>query len=907
MKSIEPSFKRWFDVIILSAIAVSICLLFSPSLQSAGVTLTNLLNRFRWPAHLVFLSGVISLLWLIIIKLGGVRLSDLRSSNTLRYPPIWIPMLIGSISYVWVRRYVYASSSNEVSLEWLSFAVTSIAILAGIVFTGVCYRVLAHEEKSTIKTRKITSLASMGNDFDALVQDPKKLIEWFKKETPVEDPNEDYFDLSIYARRVAGILRESPLKTIAIAGPYGCGKSSILKMIDFYLFEADQPDGLAQSPENGHSYVNPKKIISCSVSGWGFHEHKIAEYILLSAVKKLSEHVDCVGLADLPSHYQAAISSPVSMWAKAIASLLKKSADPMDVLRQMDYVLSSIGKRLVVYIEDLDRNFNDESFWNEAISLLDRLKDLDHVSFILAIGTPKEAVHANILIRIAEHIEIVPPLSWHQLNTLILNFRKLCLQAFEGDITCQSKEDADKRFRVYSTSGSQENQIEEMLGLNPNRPLNAITDSVMTPRSAKAALRRTWQTWQTLHGEIDPDDLLVSSIIRTVSPQIFTFLNKNINRIRSLGRETSIDHQRQEQTQEREKLNKECSDIVNNAQMNSEAMNLLIEFLFPDWKRNKVFKSNVRQGVTLPSRPTDYWERLTKESLDSREVSDQQILQAITKWKTNQEQEPESLAHSLLEVEGFAEKIEQFGFFFDGHEVRRLAEQLFSLILSQNKRRAKQEEHMGFIELWRLSLDNPVDDHEDWILTQIRLAFPISLRFANDLYYYWHNTDRSMVTIERPQPKLWKGVIDAAKNIYGTDPGALAGAIEPGLHYSLFHLIFLYSQPRYGGTGFQEEDWHWLADIILKVGEMKPEAIIPELVGIAIINSGKGESIRLNQEQIDQLFAEKVPEAIQLLSTEFDESELDEDDRRIVEATRREANTWLREHPKQQDKDVSKN
>jgi hypothetical protein len=895
MESMKPSWRRWFNVIVLSLSAAVVCLILGRPFEVVIIGLAKLMNIFAWPAHFVLLSYAVGLLWFIVIKLGGARLSDLCSFSTLRYPPIWIPMLIGSGLYLCLRYYVCTSSTNGVSFEWRSLVWTVLAILAGIVFAGIYYRFPTHKQETRIAHGKTTAWEDPGDTFETLLRDPSRLMGWLTKETPITHPREDYFDLKQYACRIAGILRQPPFKTIAIAGPYGCGKSSILKMIDFYLYNNDQSDGsVKECLDNRHRHIEPERIITCLVSGWGFQGHKLAEYILSSAVKELSHHVDCVGLADLPSRYDAAISSSGSVWAKVLASFMRRSLDPMNVLRQMDSVLGSIDKRLVVYIEDLDRNLHDESFWGETISLLDRLKDLDHVSFIFAIGTPEKEVHADTLLRIAEHIEVVPPLAWHHLNTLIGGFREFCSQAFNRDVTFQAKEKADDRFGFYRGGGSEREQIVEMLNLFPNKPINAITDLVMTPRTAKAALRRTWQAWQTLHGEINLDDLLVGNFIRSVAPEIFTFLNQNIDRLRLLDRETGSEGQKERQAGEREALSKEYFTIADRSKINQEAMNFLIEFLFPGWKQNTFFRSDVPQAVALPPRPTNYWERLTKESLDTLEVSDQEILQQIETWKTNGGQETECLAANLLERPEFAEKMTQFGSIIDGHEVRRLAGQLFHLILSHNERRGKQQHYRGFLELWRLAMDRQVDEHEEWVLAQIRLALPISLRFANDIYFYWHNTEKSMITIDHPQPKLRNGVISAARATYGDKPEALVRAIEPGFHCCLFYLIIVYSQPRYGGSGLDLEDWSWLADPVLKAAATNPGVIIPELIGLAV-RSGREGPDRLDLDTIDRLFTGRTPKVMQLLLTEFDESELDEQGRQNVQFARAQADSWLRE------------
>ena len=329
-----------------------------------------------------------------------------------------------------------------------------------------------------------------------------------------------------------------------------------------------------------------------------------------------------------------------------ISGLFDRSTDAAELLRKMDHVLCAIDKRLVVFIEDLDRNLDDASFWSEAISLLDRLKDLNRVSFVLAIGTTKNAVHSDVLLRVAEHIEVIPPLARRQLYQLTGRFRDMCFQAFKSDHACQSKNDLDARIGLYSAAPEESDLFFALLDSFRDRPIYAMANLVMTPRIAKATLRRTWQTWQTLHGEIDLDDLLVGNIIRTISPETFTFLNQNIGLIRSLGHEATTDNARETQVRTREKLHREYTDTLKDLQINQESMTVLMEFLFPDWTKDSFYKPHVYQGVFRGIEPTDYWERLTKESLDSGDIPDQEILKAITEWKDNKEVGAEELCTS---------------------------------------------------------------------------------------------------------------------------------------------------------------------------------------------------------------------------------------------------------------------
>jgi hypothetical protein len=101
-------------------------------------------------------------------------------------------------------------------------------------------------------------------------------------------------------------------------------------------------------------------------------------------IQECAQHVDCLGISNLPAQYGESIGH-VSTWSKALSGLLPLSYDPMVALERMDRVLLAIDRRIVIFFEDLDRNWQGNDFWVEIIALLDRLKKLDRVSFVLAI------------------------------------------------------------------------------------------------------------------------------------------------------------------------------------------------------------------------------------------------------------------------------------------------------------------------------------------------------------------------------------------------------------------------------------------------------------------------------------------------------------------------------------------
>jgi hypothetical protein len=116
--------------------------------------------------------------------------------------------------------------------------VRTAALMAfAIAFAGLCAKVLEDKRRRPLEPSSEEGHTEV-DSFESLLRDSKRLIEWLDKESPVKDTREDYFDLRVYAGRIVDVLRETPLRTVAIVGPYGCGKSSTLNMVDSYLSRA---------------------------------------------------------------------------------------------------------------------------------------------------------------------------------------------------------------------------------------------------------------------------------------------------------------------------------------------------------------------------------------------------------------------------------------------------------------------------------------------------------------------------------------------------------------------------------------------------------------------------------------------------------------------------------------------
>jgi hypothetical protein len=256
----------------------------------------------------------------------------------------------------------------------------------------------------------------------AFAADPKgRLIPWLMQDKPVTRPEEDLFEAHVFAQRIAELITDRRLGRIGLIGPWGAGKTTVLNLVDFMLHQSESFARRYRERWRGQTSQlpwrvpsSPPLVLTCRVRAWGFVREPAATVVLREAVAELGGYVDCLSVRNLPDEYLAAIKGVAPGWIHA--PLAVASADsPSDQLKRLDPLLEAINARLIVFIEDVDRNVEvpDVSFvqsvknegqgnraevrndltarpaghvFLEIESLLDRMADAQRVSFVLAIS-----------------------------------------------------------------------------------------------------------------------------------------------------------------------------------------------------------------------------------------------------------------------------------------------------------------------------------------------------------------------------------------------------------------------------------------------------------------------------------------------------------------------------------------
>lgn len=185
--------------------------------------------------------------------------------------------------------------------------------------------------------------------------------------------------------------------------------------------------------------------------------------------------------------------------------------------------------RVVAFLEDMDRNVREETFVNESASLLENLKGLEDIPFVLAIGERYQG--QGIAAKRSEHIEVVPPLACQPVLHFPRAFRAYLRRRYPDDIDPRTSEQRREHLSFAGSDTTERIAEAELI----ERPIDALAAQLTSPRILKTSLRRTWLTCARLHGEIDLDDLLFCKVLRASRTEVYLLLNDNVERLRTMS------------------------------------------------------------------------------------------------------------------------------------------------------------------------------------------------------------------------------------------------------------------------------------------------------------------------------------------------------------------------------------
>lgn len=476
--------------------------------------------------------------------------------------------------------------------------------------------------------------------------------------------------------------------------------------------------------------------------------------------------------------------------------------------------------------------------------------------------------------------------------SVIARFREICLTSVPDYIDPVGREDRDARLQIGWPRDMLSRLTSGPRGLTVPE---AIVWVIRTPRTLKLVLRRIWEVWRKLHGEIDFDDLLVLNVLRFGAPPVFRFLRDHMVEIRALEmeepeRNISEDESSKKETQ-RSRVEEIWAEVVATEDFESMSARLLVEWLFPVLKDPSGTTKQVPQGLQSWD-VTDYWERALREKLPEDEIQDQSVLrdlEALSNGVNVQPSADDTVVNRLNSSKRYASVFAYFAeSLLDGAQIRAVASLLFQKMLRIHGPRCHGNKAPGFTLLWRVSIRRPVslEAHDPWLAGELEKALQVSLQFANDLYDQWRAYRDDL--LDRPRGgSIREKYISLARRAFESDAHHLLRILDGEFVYSSYQLAVLFSLEKEGGPGFVGEDWRWFADVLLEAGEIQPDVIIPQLARLLIDlerPDPRRDYVYLpKHDRLLGMFGHDLERLFQLLGTKIDVKKLAAEDRRFVE------------------------
>ncbi|WP_152996236.1 P-loop NTPase fold protein [Pseudoalteromonas sp. H105] len=410
---------------------------------------------------------------------------------------------------------------------------------------------------------------------------------WFKDDSTIKNTEKLEPDLQVYAKRIADRLLKrgdqgggqlKGAQHIALCGPFGCGKSSIVDSI---------ASELAKSPKQSGEWIHS------DISTWGAASGSVAHVVLSHIIDDISQHIDMCAFRALPKHYTEAMKVGGSFFQFASTLL----AGPVDIekrFKKLNDVLEATNHKLLITLQDVDRGTGDdnEKRLNDIAALLDRLKDrgLSHINFIIAMGNENE-VAAEVISKATDYKEGVAAKDCYE---YLSKYTKLCLESAlrpnKGrEIDSYKIAGGRGLLKLDSLNAGQRDSLSSELK-RFEISISYINGSIASLRVLKKVLRRVEQIWQPgkLMGEVNFISLIMVTTFREVYPVQYARYQKLATKENQLLNRWS----------DPQSLKLKITDICkSNDDVQSELLTKFLEHMLRiDWRENDA-ESNSKQIV----------------------------------------------------------------------------------------------------------------------------------------------------------------------------------------------------------------------------------------------------------------------------------------------------------------------
>ncbi|MDF1642451.1 P-loop NTPase fold protein [Thalassolituus oleivorans] len=435
--------------------------------------------------------------------------SCIHIGATLLYPTLHFSVLFGLLTLLAI---VSSTPELNVSLAQSPFIIFTGAFVAAYFGIQVIRNEKLNSERAKKEVHKETKI------IDLLTCDDKTFEDWIMKDK--SETRLDFFDRSPYVDRIKEHLKSSDAgkRGQVLLGEFGSGKTSIINYVKSSL---DQEKWIVSEFDSWQRASKPEDLV---------------RLLMEQVIHDVGQVIEATSIENIPDAFVDALYG-THHWFKVVSGLLK-SKQPEDVLSRLDGLLKIHNKKLLIVIENIDRNEHPEHLVNTIAGMLDKLsfKGSDgestnsNINFIFS--GDKDKIPLETVYRISdckEHVETTIS------TEVILRFMNLCIKKCLDNngngsnliipylskgftITGESLEDINNLQRELDLDAYPADSMNKRMGheLDGYQTLVAATDVISNPRRLKYALRYAYDLWCSdsakLAGEVHIFDLVIYAI-----------------------------------------------------------------------------------------------------------------------------------------------------------------------------------------------------------------------------------------------------------------------------------------------------------------------------------------------------------------------------------------------------------
>jgi Cdc6-like AAA superfamily ATPase len=803
----HPTISRWIDIVLYglagSFFAAYFCLPFSRLIQVS-------LERLFGSPLLIAVQFVCGLLILILLGVihQSIRFRWTHFKHLRCYPPLVTSILIGLLlAEIWPRLNTGILMTN--SEEAIPFYLLSGSYVVVLLLVGVLQRANGSNSPAIVDERVDDETAGARGSWSDYER-------WLVSDDPIALQREDWFGHREIAEACYNRLTEGGY-SIALHGPYGAGKTTICRMIESLSIESKQ------------------RFIFTTVSCWGFESSaSVQQHILDTILSEVSKEVDSLRLQGLPRKYIDAIdahSKPVA----SVVRFFQSASDPVRLLSELEPVLKATKQRLILVIEDLDRNGTNFDR-GDIVALLNRLRKIGNISVILAMAPD----HQLDFLKVCDHFEPVPALSRTDVSKHLNEYRTLLLEHHSPAFILDELEPLEVDDFHLS-------QLERSAS---SRPLvTSLSNVIAAPRQLKVILRAVRSQWEALRGEVRVDDLIVINTLRHVEPKAYYFLIRNYAQFRSAVAASSQNSSYANEARDKllAELKMEWSSVTDGLTSDQRSVQELIRFV--DRSSGPIFGENSigtvrKQSLTDDTRGYIYARRLFSGRVTADECLDQRILGLIQGAKSSREAALELAKAITFDREAsnsylaFYEQVR-----FTNHFV--LISCVYEVMRGLPGLDTREIETPGFLATSKVYSNEVPEQVNVWLKEEVEKCIPSALGLMTYIFHHWCRNGSHRFFMAGPvhapiqAAAIRQSICDNLKEDWSRmSYDEIGKCFEGAPCYTLFHLIFTVDFRETSEHLLNADShWVWMKAYLWDATKAAPEFMLPQILVLVMKDS----------------------------------------------------------------------